>query len=89
MKRSHKTPSRSVIDSHDCFVFAPKLAENTSVHSNAHHETMGHPKSEFVDFAGLLAQAHEDGARQTAHNATDIMDHAATLAAQHVHHFLV
>ena len=34
--------------------------------------------------AALLAQAHEDGAHHT-----DITDHAATLAAQHPHHFLV
>jgi uncharacterized repeat protein (TIGR03803 family) len=86
---THKTPSCSVIESHDCFVFASKLGENTSIHSNMHDETIDHAKSEFADFAALLAQAHEHGAHQTAHHATDIMDHAATLAAQHAHHFLV
>jgi hypothetical protein len=34
-------------------------------------------------------QAHENGAYLTAHDAIDPMDHAATLAAQHAHHFLV
>jgi uncharacterized repeat protein (TIGR03803 family) len=74
---------------HDSFVFAPNLGENTSVHSNMHNETVDHAKSEFADFAALLAQAHGDGAHQTAHDATDVTDHSATLAAQHAHHFLV
>jgi uncharacterized repeat protein (TIGR03803 family) len=85
---THKTPSCSVIESHDCFVFDRKLGENTSVHSDMHDETFDYPKSEFVDFAALLAQAHADGAHQTAHDATDVTDHAATFA-QHAHHFLV
>jgi len=78
-----------VAESHDNFVFDPKLGENTRVRSSVHDETIDHPKSEFADFAALLAQAHEDGAHQTAHDATETMDHAATLAAQHAHHFLV
>ena len=86
---THKTLSCSVAESHNSFVFAPNLGENTSVHSNAHDEAFEHPKSEFADFVALLAQAHGDGAHQTAHDATGIMDHAATLAAQHAHHFLV
>ena len=85
---THKTPSCSVAESHDTFLFAPKLGENTSVHSNMHDETIDHP-SVFADFATLLVQAHEHGAHQTAHDAIDPMDHAATLAAQHAHHFLV
>jgi hypothetical protein len=76
---THKTPS-SVIESHDCFVFAPKLGENTSVHSNMHNETVDHAKSEFAGFAALLAQAHGDGAHQTAQDATDVTDHSGTLA---------
>jgi uncharacterized repeat protein (TIGR03803 family) len=86
---THRSQDYSVVESHDSFVFDPKLGENTSVHSNAHDEAFEHPKSEFADFVALLAQAHGDGAHQTAHDATRIMDHAATLAAQHAHHFLV
>ena len=56
---THKTPSCSVIESHDCFVFAPKLGENTSIHSNVHNETVDHAKSEFADFASLLAELTE------------------------------
>jgi uncharacterized repeat protein (TIGR03803 family) len=85
---THKTLSCSVLQSHDSFVFDPKLGENTSVHSNMHDETIDHP-SVFADFAALLPQAHKHGAHQTAHDATDVTDHAATLAAQHAHHFLV
>jgi hypothetical protein len=84
---THKTLSCSVAESHDSFVFAPNLGENTSVHSNMHDETID-PKSVFADFAALLTQAHEHGAHQTAHDATDATDHAATFA-QHAHHFLV
>ena len=85
---THKTLSCSVVESHDSFVFAPNLGENTSVHSNMHDETID-PKSVLADFPALLAQTHENGAHQTAHDATDVTDHAATLAAQHAHHFLV
>jgi hypothetical protein len=52
-----------------------------------HDETID-PKSVFTDFAALPAQAHENGAYLTAHDAIDPMDNAATLAAQHAHHFL-
>ena len=62
---------------------------NLSVHSNVQDETIDHANSEFADFAALLAQTHGDGAHQTAHDAIDVTDHAATLAAQHAHHFLV
>ena len=78
-----------MVESHDSFVFAPNLGENTSVHSNMHDEAFDHPKPEFADFAASLAQAHEHGAHQTAQDATDGMHDAATLAAQHAHHFLV
>jgi hypothetical protein len=54
-----------------------------------HDETIDHPKSEFADFAALLPHTHDHGAHQTALDATDMMDHGATLAAQHAHHFLV
>jgi len=60
-----------------------------SVHSNMHNDTINSPQSELPDFAALLAQTHGDGAHQTAHDAIDVTDHAATLAAQHAHHFLV
>jgi hypothetical protein len=76
----------AMAESHDSFVFAPNLGENTSVHSNVHDEAFDHPKSESADFAALLPQAPEHGAHQTSHDA---IDHAATLAAQHAHHFLV
>jgi uncharacterized repeat protein (TIGR03803 family) len=84
---THKTLSCSVAESHNSFVFAPNLGENTSVHSNVPDEASDHPKSESVDFAALLPHAHE--AHPTVHDATDMIDHAATLAAQHPHYFLV
>jgi uncharacterized repeat protein (TIGR03803 family) len=84
----HKTLSHSVVESNDSFLFAPNLGENTSVHSNMHDETID-PKLVFADFAALPAQAHGDAKYQTAHDATEVTDHAATLAAQHAHHFLV
>jgi hypothetical protein len=70
----HKTPSCSVVESHDTFPFAPNLGENTSVHSNMHNDTINSPQSEFADFAALLAQAHENGAHQTPHDATDVTE---------------
>jgi hypothetical protein len=82
------THKSSVIESHDCFVFAPKLGENTSIHSNVHDERIDHPKSEFAQFAALLSQVHQDAAN-LPHDASDPMHDAATLAAQHAHHFLV
>jgi uncharacterized repeat protein (TIGR03803 family) len=84
---THKTPSYSVAESHDSFVFAPNLGENTSLHSNVHDETIDHPKSEFAQFAELT-QSHQD-AVNPAHDAIDPMHHTATLSAQHAHHFLV
>ena len=75
-----------MLESHDNFVFDPNLGENTVANFKAHDETIDHPKSAFADLAPLLAQTHEDGAHQTVHDATD---HAATLAAQHAHHFLL
>jgi hypothetical protein len=86
---THKTQGGLVVERHDSFLFSPNLGENTSVHFNAHDERFDHPESDFAEFSALLAQAHEHGAHQTAHDATNIMDHAATLAAQHPHHFLV
>ena len=71
---------------HDTFVFAPNLGENTSTNFNAHNETIDPGKSEFADFAGLLAQEHQDG---IAHDATDIVHHADALTAPHAHDFLV
>jgi hypothetical protein len=81
---THKTPSCSVLESHDNFVFDPKLGENTSVHSNVQDETINHFKSEFADLAASLAQAHHDEAHPLAHD-----DHPASLTAQYAHHFLV
>jgi uncharacterized repeat protein (TIGR03803 family) len=81
---AHPTPGCSVAESHDTFVFAPNLGENTFANFKAPDETIDHPKSDFADFAASLAQAHHDEA-----HPTDIMDHAATLTAQHAHHFLV
>jgi hypothetical protein len=84
---THKTPSCSVVESHDSFVFAANLGENTNVHSNVHDETIDHPKSEFAQLTELT-QSHRDAANLT-HDAIDPMDHAAALTAQHAHHFLV
>jgi uncharacterized repeat protein (TIGR03803 family) len=86
---AHKTLGCSVLESHDTFVFAPNLGENTFANFKARDETVDHPKSGFADLAASLAQAHQDGAHPLAHDGADIMDHAATLAAQHAHHFLV
>jgi hypothetical protein len=77
-----------VAESHDNFVFDPKLGENTTVHSNPHEETIDHPKSEFAQLAELLAQSHQD-AVNPAHDAIDAMHPTAPLSAQHAHHFLV
>src|SRR5258705_411449 len=55
---THKTPSCSVIESHDSFVFDPKLGENTSVHS-AHDERIDHANLESTQFAELLSQPHQ------------------------------
>ena len=85
---THKTPSCSVLETHDHFVFDPKLGENTSVHSNPHDQTIDHAKSEFTQFAELLSQPHQDAAN-LPHDAADPVNHAATLSAQHAHHFLV
>jgi hypothetical protein len=79
----------AVSDVHDTFVFAPHLGENTSTNFNAHNETIDPPKSEFADFAALLAHEHQDGAIPIAHDATDIVHHADVLTAQHPHDFLV
>jgi uncharacterized repeat protein (TIGR03803 family) len=83
---THKTPSCTVVEAHDQFVFDPNLGENTNVHSSMHDETID-PKSVFTDFAALTAQAHDNGAYLTAHDVIDPMHDAATLAAQHAHHF--
>jgi uncharacterized repeat protein (TIGR03803 family) len=85
---THKTPSCSVIESHDHFVFAPNLGEQTTTQFKVHNDTINPPQSEFADFAAFLDQAHEHGAHPP-HDATDVTDHTATLAAQHAHHFLV
>ena len=82
-------PPATVTVSHDSFVFAPNLGENTSTNFNAHNDAIDPGKSEFADFAALLAQEHQDGAISIAHDATDIMHHAEALTAQHAHHFLV
>ena len=74
---THKTPSCSVLESQDSFVFDRKLGENTSVHSNMHDETIG-AKSEFAQLAELLTPSHQD-AVNLAHDAIDHMDHTATL----------
>ena len=86
---THKTPCYSVLETDDNFVFAPNLGENTFANFKARDETIDHPKSEFADLAASLAQAHQDGAHPLTHDGTDILDHTATLAAQHAHHFLV
>jgi hypothetical protein len=83
---TQKTPSYSVVESHDSFVFAPKLGENTSVHS-AHDERIDHANLESTQFAELLSQPHQDAAN-LPHDA-DPGHHTATLSAQQVHHFLV
>jgi hypothetical protein len=85
---THKTLSCSVLESHDNFVFDPKLAENTRLNSNVHDQTVDHPKSEFAQFAELLTQSHQD-AVNPAHDAIDAMHPTATLSAQQAHHFLV
>jgi uncharacterized repeat protein (TIGR03803 family) len=77
---THKTLSCSVLESHDNFVFDPKLGENTSLNSNVHDETIDHFKSEFAQLAEL-AQSHQD-AVNLAHEAIDPMHHTATLSAQ-------
>jgi uncharacterized repeat protein (TIGR03803 family) len=84
---THKTLSCSVLESHDSFVFAPNLGENTGLNSNVHDKTIDHPKSEFAQLTELT-QSHQDAAN-LAHDGSDIMDHAAALTAQHAHHFLV
>jgi hypothetical protein len=85
---THKSPSCSVLESHDNFVFDPNLGENTGLNSNMHDETIDHPKSEFAKFAEPLAPSHQD-AVNPAHDAIDPMHPTATLSAQHAHHFLV
>jgi hypothetical protein len=85
---THKSPSCSVLESHDNFVFDPNLGENTGLNSNMHDETIDHPKSEFAQLAGLLTQSHQD-AVNPAHDAIDAMHPTATLSAQQAHHFLV
>jgi uncharacterized repeat protein (TIGR03803 family) len=84
---THKTPSCTVVEAHDQFVFAPNLGENPTV--NVHDETIDHFKSEFAQLAEhVLTQSHQD-AVNPAFDAIDPMHDAATLAAQHAHHFLV
>jgi hypothetical protein len=70
----------------DTFVFAPNLGEQTSTQLNVHNDTIDPPQSEFTQLAEL--HSHQDAA-SPAHDAIDPMDHAATLAAQHAHHFLL
>jgi hypothetical protein len=72
----------------DTFVFAPNLGEQTSTQFNVHNDTIDPRLSYFTQLAELLAQPHQDAAT-LAHDAIDPMDNAATLAAQHAHHFLV
>jgi uncharacterized repeat protein (TIGR03803 family) len=85
---THKTPSCSVLESHDNFVFDPNLGENTGLNSKLHDQTIDHPRSEFAQLAELLAQSHQD-AVNPAHDAIEPMHHTATLSAQQAHHFLV
>ena len=82
------TPSYSVLESHDNFVFDPKLGENPGLNSNLRAETIDHGNSEFTQFTELLSQPHQD-ASSLGHDAADPVHHAATLTAQHAHHFLV
>jgi hypothetical protein len=85
---THKTPSYSVVESHDGFLFAPNLGEQTTTKFNVHNDTIDPPQSQFAQLAEFLSQPHQDAAN-LAHDATDPMHHAAMLSAQHAHHFLV
>ena len=82
-------PANIVVVSHDTFVFARNLGENTIATSNVqHNDIIDPPKSEFADLAALLAQSHQDGTHP-AHDVTDIMHIAAALTAPHAHDFLL
>jgi hypothetical protein len=85
---THKMLGYSVVESHDSFLFAPNLGEQTTTKFNVHNNTIGAPQSAFTQFAELLSQVHQDAAN-LPHDASDPMHDAATLAAQHLHHFLV
>jgi uncharacterized repeat protein (TIGR03803 family) len=85
---THKKPSYSVAESHDTFLFALNLGEQTTTKFNVHNNTIDPPQSEFAQLAELLTQPHQDAAN-LPHDAADPVHHAATLSAQQAHHFLV
>ena len=85
---THKTPSYSVIESHNSFLFAPNLGEQPTANFNVHNNTIDAPWSEFIQLAELPSQAHQDAAN-LPHDASDPMHDAAMLSAQLAHHFLV
>ena len=82
-------PENIVAISHDQFVFAANLGQNTAANFNSHNDTIDPPKSEFADFAALLNQALQDGVHPITYDATDIAHHTEALIAQHAHGFLV
>ena len=82
-------PENMVAVSHDQFVFAANLGENSAANFNSHNDTIDPPKSEFADFAALLNQALQDGVHPITYDATDITHHTEALTAQHAHGFLV
>jgi uncharacterized repeat protein (TIGR03803 family) len=82
---THKTPSCTVVEANDQFVFDPNLGENPTINSNVHDETIDHFKSEFAQLAEhVLTQSHQD-AVNPAFDAIDPMHDAVTIAAQHAH----
>jgi hypothetical protein len=73
----------------DCFLGLIDFSFDRRPFGGVHDETIDHFKSEFVQLAEhVLTQSHQD-AVNPAFDAVDPMHDAATLAAQHAHHFLV
>jgi Ca2+-binding RTX toxin-like protein len=70
------------------FVFAPEFGQNTITNFNLHNDTLELPKSEFADFAAVLADAHQNGTDTViAHDAHDVITlHNVSLSELHDSH---
>jgi Ca2+-binding RTX toxin-like protein len=71
------------------FVFLPNFGQNTVSNFSTQHDQIQLPKSEFANFAAVMADAHQVGANTViTYDAQDIitLGHVA-LSSLHAHNF--
>ena len=77
----------AVCHDQDRFVFAAHLGDNQASGVNVHNDALDLSHSQFAELGAFMNHDHHDGALDLS--AHDANDHAATVMAQHSHHFLV